>query len=69
MQDYYGLVSFSQTASQLSPFHSGGRFLSNALIGTDLGLDLHFILPIGLVVIVVGFLVGKKIYLDVFIRD
>jgi hypothetical protein len=59
----------SEAFAQLSPFHAGGQFISLALLGPGGGLDLHFILPFGLFIIILGYLCGRKIYLDVFITD
>ena len=39
------------------------------LTDSGLGLDIHFILPLGIVAIVLGYICGSKIYLDIFIRD
>jgi hypothetical protein len=52
----------------LSPFHQGGMFLSNSLIGTHWALDLWvFIIPAAL--IIGGALASRKLYGDIFARE
>ncbi|MBU1915283.1 MAG: PKD domain-containing protein [Candidatus Thermoplasmatota archaeon] len=52
----------------LSPFHQGGMFLSNSLIGTHWALDLWvFIIPA--VLIIGGALASSKLYGDIFTRE
>jgi hypothetical protein len=52
----------------LSPFHQGGMFLSNALVGTNWALDVWtFAIPI--VLIVGGVLASRKLYGDIFTRE
>ena len=52
----------------LSPFHQGGMFLSNSLIGTHWALDLWvFIIPA--VLIIGGALASNKLYGDIFARE
>jgi len=52
----------------LSPFHQGGMFLSNSLIGTHWALDLWvFIIPA--VLIIGGALASSKLYGDIFARE
>lgn len=51
-----------------SPFHQGGMFLSNSLIGTHWALDLWvFIIPAAL--IIGGALASRKLYGDIFARE
>jgi len=52
----------------LSPFHQGGMFLSNSLIGTHWALDLWvFIIPA--ILIIGGALASSKLYGDIFARE
>jgi hypothetical protein len=52
----------------LSPFHQGGMFLSNALVGTNWALDVWtFAIP--MVLIVGGVLASRKLYGDIFTRE
>jgi hypothetical protein len=52
----------------LSPFHQGGMFLSNSLVGTHWALDLWvFIIPAAL--IIGGALASRKLYGDIFARE
>ena len=51
-----------------SPFHQGGMFLSNSLVGTHWALDLWvFIIPAAL--IIGGALASRKLYGDIFARE
>lgn len=55
--------------SQFSPYHSGGRLIQSSHGHNTGGPDLHFILIIGIILIIAGYYVGRKIPLDVFIRE
>jgi hypothetical protein len=60
-QDYAWIATFS-------PFHQGGMFLSNSLIGTHWALDLWaFIIPA--VLIIGGALASSRLYGDIFARE
>ncbi len=60
-KDYSGIAV-------LSPFHQGGMFLSNALVGTNWALDVWtFAIPI--VLIIGGVLASRKLYGDIFTRE
>jgi hypothetical protein len=66
------LESWSETAqslSVLSPYHGFGRMLSSMYGFNTGGFDFFIIGPIGLLLLVFGFTLGKKIYLDVFNLD
>lgn len=58
-----------QDVSVISPYHAGGRII------TDIGdcysgsWDLHFIIPVAILITILGIALGRKIYLDVFIKD
>lgn len=52
----------------LSPFHQGGMFLSNSLIGTHWALDL-WVFTIPAVLIIGGALASSKLYGDIFARE
>ena len=60
-QDFAWVATFS-------PFHQGGMFLSNSLIGTHWALDL-WVLIIPAVLIVGGALASRKLYGDIFARE
>jgi phage FluMu protein Com len=66
---YQQFIDLGKGLSQFSPYHSGGRLLMGSLGHNSGGPDLHFILLIGIALIIVGYVLGKKIYLDVFIRE
>jgi predicted RNA-binding Zn-ribbon protein involved in translation (DUF1610 family)/uncharacterized protein YpmB len=58
-----------QALGNLSPYHSGGRMVTNSLGHNTGGADIAVVLLIGLILIIGGYVLGKKIYLDVFIRE
>jgi chitodextrinase len=54
--------------STLSPFHQGGMFLSNTILGTSWTLDIWtFAIPV--VLIVGGLFASKRLYSDMFSRE
>jgi hypothetical protein len=55
--------------SVLSPYHGFGRVLTSMFGFNTGGFDLFIVAPIGFLLIVFGFVLGKKIYLDVFNLD
>jgi hypothetical protein len=66
------LESWYETArslSVLSPFHGFGRVLISMFGFNTGGFDLFIVAPVGLLLIIFGFILGKKIYLDVFNLD
>jgi hypothetical protein len=66
---YHEYELLGQALGQFSPYHAGGRLLSNSAGFYSGGPDLHFVLIIGIALIIGGFILGKQIYLDVFIRE
>jgi hypothetical protein len=64
-----GFTNLGKSIGQISPYHSGGRILSSSIGFYSGGPDLHFILLIGVLLIFFGYLAGKKIYPDIFIRE
>lgn len=66
------LEAWSETAqglAVLSPYHGWGRILTSMFGFNTGGFDFFLIGPIGVLLIVGGFMMGKKIYLDVFHLD
>ncbi len=54
--------------SMLSPFHQGGMFLSNTILGTTWSLDMWTI-AIPVILIVGGLFASRKLYSDLFSRE
>lgn len=55
--------------SVFSPYHCGGR-IANDIIGLNTGsYDLQVVFLIFIALVFFGYTLGKKIYLDVFIKD
>jgi len=68
--DSYGNMYDNMAApiAMFSPFHQGGVFLSNAILGTSQSPDwLLFAIPIAL--IVAGVFASRKLYPDLFSRE
>lgn len=68
--DMYGSMysDYAAAIAQFSPFHQGGVFLSNQLIGTAQTPDLMMLLiPVALIVL--GALASRKLYTDIFSRE
>jgi uncharacterized membrane protein len=66
--EYNAVVNTARSLSVLSPHHVGGRILAIALGLTGLWSDVHVVLPLGLLAIAGGYWLGKKVYLDIFVR-
>jgi hypothetical protein len=66
---YHDYELLGQALGQFSPYHSGGRMIASSAGFNTGGPDLHFVLIIGIALIIGGFILGKRIYLDVFIRE
>jgi ABC-type transport system involved in multi-copper enzyme maturation permease subunit len=66
--EYTAVVNTARSLSVLSPHHVGGRILAIALGLTGLWSDIHVVLPLGLLAIAGGYWLGKKVYLDIFVR-
>jgi len=66
---YHSYELLGQDLGQFSPYHAGGRIMNNSLGLYTGGPDILIVLIIGLVFIIGGYILGKRIYLDVFIRE
>lgn len=66
--EYAGIVNAARALSVVSPQHVGARILSIAFGLTGLWSDIHIILPIGALAIAGGYWLGRKVYLDIFVR-
>ncbi len=58
----------AQSLSVFSPHHVGARILGVAFGITGMWVDLHVIVPLAVLIFAGGYLFGKKLYLDIFIR-
>ena len=68
MADVEAIRSVAQSLSVFSPHHVGARILAIAFGITGMWADLHVIVPLGALIFAGGYLFGKKLYLDIFIR-
>jgi len=66
--EYEAIRNVAQSLSVFSPHHVGARILGIAFGITGLWADLHVIVPIAALIFAGGYLLGKKLYLDIFIR-
>lgn len=61
-------LNFGPKIAMFSPFHQGGVFLSNLLVGTSQSIDwVVFVIP--LLLIVGGILASRKLYGDIFTKE
>ena len=66
--DFAQIREAARALSVLSPFHAGGRILAVSFGIVEMWVDLHVVIPITAIAVAGGYLFGKKLYLDVFIR-
>ena len=65
---YEAIVAVAKALSVLSPHHVGARVVGIAFGLTNFWADFHVVVPLALLVFAGGYLLGKKLYLDIFIR-
>jgi len=65
---YEAIVAVAKALSVLSPHHVGARIVGIAFGLTNFWADFHVVVPLALLVFAGGYLLGKKLYLDIFIR-
>ncbi len=63
------LESIHPWISFLSPFHHVGQVLHWLLVSTGSSIDLPILVILSVVTIIAGFILGKRIYLDIFFRE
>lgn len=66
--EYESVANVARSLSVLSPQHVGARILGIAFGLTGIWSDIHVILPLGALAIAGGYWLGKKVYLDIFVR-
>ena len=67
-QDFQSLWNTAGSISVLSPHHAAATVLTSVLGPDGHFPDIYFALPMGLALMVAGIVLGRKIYLDIFIR-
>jgi ABC-type transport system involved in multi-copper enzyme maturation permease subunit len=67
-QEYQAVAEAARSLSVFSPHHMGARILAIGLGITRLWADLHVVIPIAALIFAGGYTLGKKLYLDIFIR-
>src|SRR5438132_5672702 len=66
--DFEAIRNIAQSLSVFSSHHVGARILAIAFRITGMWADLHVIVPLAALILARGYLFGKKLYLDIFIR-
>jgi ABC-type transport system involved in multi-copper enzyme maturation permease subunit len=67
--DDYALVEgIAKSLSVLSPHHAAARSLGVIFRITQMWVDVHVVAPVAVAVVAGGYLAGKKLFLDVFVR-
>ena len=61
-------MAVAKALSVLSPHHVGARVVGIAFGLTNFWADFHVVVPAAVLVFAGGYLMGKKLYLDIFIR-
>ena len=67
-EDYRDLEVTADGISVVSPHHAAATVISGWLGPYNHVPDVYIALPLGIILMVVGFFVARRIYLDVFIR-
>ena len=69
-QDFQAALEFARTVSVLSPYHWGARALSQGFGIFPAGGEALVAIPMALTLLAIvgGFVLGKKLYLDVFMK-
>jgi len=65
---YEAIAAVAKALSVLSPHHVGARVVGIAFGVTNFWADFHVVVPAAVLVFAGGYLMGKKLYLDIFIR-
>lgn len=68
LEDLAVIQSIARDLSVLSPHHVGGRVLGIAFGITRMWADVHAVVPFAALVVAAGYALGRKLYLDIFIR-
>jgi len=66
--DYRAIQAIAQALSVLSPHHVGARVLGILFEITGIWSDLHIVAPVAAIVLAGGYVLTRKLYLDLFIR-
>ncbi len=66
--EFNAVEQFAQGISVLSPQHMGARIMGDLFGTVSLWPDVHVVIPVAVLVLVGGYVLGKKIYLDIFVR-
>jgi len=67
-ETFEAIEDFARTISVVSPHHMGARVLGIGFGLTSLWSDVHVVVPVALLVIAIAYVVGKRLYLDLFIK-
>jgi len=67
-QQVLAVQQFARAISVLSPQHVGARILSDVFGIYAAWPDVHVVIPVAVLVGVVGYLFGRKLYMDILVR-
>jgi hypothetical protein len=67
-EDLINLMGTSQALSLLSPYHSGGMMLGGILGMSVHSYDAYIFLPL-FILMIFGFILGRKVYPDIYIKE
>jgi len=68
LQDRLAVEQFARAVSILSPQHVGARILSDLFGIYAAWPDIHVVIPVAVLVGVVGYFFGRRLYLDILVR-
>ena len=67
-QDFLSVVATARAISVLSPYHLGAQLLAGAF-GIPTGFpDVYVVVPVAVLVLLGGYLLGRKLYLDLLVQ-
>lgn len=68
LEEIWAVDDLARGISVVSPHHIGARLLSILFGLTTMWSDVHVVVPVAVVILVAGYVFGRKVYLDIFIR-
>ena len=68
LQQVLEVQQFARAISVLSPQHMGARILSDVFGIYAAWPDVHVVIPVAVLVGVVGYFFGRKLYMDILVR-
>lgn len=66
--EFEAIGNFAHAISVLSPQHMGARILGDLFGIMSMWPDVHVVVPVAILVLAAGYMMGKTLYLDIFVR-